>query len=120
MTDEKHDKEITEWYIAVEEIKTYVVRISTPSGSGTGFLFVYTKGEQFCGIATAAHVINYAHHWKQPRIRVGDISVRQGAFSCVGLVHGTFKDPTGGKFAAIVPSSFIYQALELAAQSDNK
>lgn len=33
---------------------------------------------------------------------------------CVGLIHGTFSDETGGKFAAVVPSAFITQVLETA------
>jgi hypothetical protein len=54
--------------------------------------------------------------FRLPQIHVGSITVSQAPFSCVGLVHGTLSDPTGGKFAAIVPSSFVREAVELAAQ----
>jgi hypothetical protein len=58
-----------EWYEAVEIITPYVVRITTPQGSGTGFMISRTKDGSICGIATAAHVIDQAHFWEQP-IRV--------------------------------------------------
>jgi len=35
----------------------------------------------------------------------------------VGLVHGTMSDDTGGKFAVVVPSAFVTQALEQAYQA---
>jgi hypothetical protein len=53
----------------MEKVSPYVVRITTPSGSGTGFLFTYAETRSFCAIATAAHVISHAHAWQQP-IRV--------------------------------------------------
>jgi S1-C subfamily serine protease len=34
--------------------------------------------------------------------------------SCVGIVSGTISDDTGGKLAAIVPSAFVFEAVELA------
>lgn len=34
-----------------------------------------------------------------------------GKLRCVGLVHGTLSDNTGGKFAAVVPSIFIVQTI---------
>lgn len=59
-----------EWHEAIDEIRPYVVRITTPSGSGTGFLFAYLQSNKFCAIATAAHVIAHPHAWQQPiRIR---------------------------------------------------
>jgi hypothetical protein len=54
------------WYKAVEIIEPHVVRISTPRGSGTGFLISHGKNTQICGIATAAHVIDHAHYWEEP------------------------------------------------------
>jgi hypothetical protein len=36
------------------------------------------------------------------------------AMYCVGLVHGTISDATGGKFAAVVPSAHIAQLIESA------
>lgn len=37
-----------------------------------------------------------------------------GSTFCVGLIHGTISDDTGGKLAAVVPSAFITQTLETA------
>ena len=56
-----------DWQGAIEKVRPYVVRIRTPSGSGTGFLFAYSS--QLCGVATAAHVVDYAYWWELP-IRV--------------------------------------------------
>ncbi|MCH8012024.1 MAG: hypothetical protein IIA61_08780 [Candidatus Marinimicrobia bacterium] len=53
---------------------------------------------------------------KLPSVRVGAMRSSQGTFECVGLVHGTFNDPTGGKFAAIVPGAYIRETILLAAQ----
>jgi len=55
-----------EWYEAVDRVTPHVVRITTPAGSGTGFLVSRTKNSALCGVATAAHVINHAHYWEQP------------------------------------------------------
>jgi hypothetical protein len=41
----------------------------------------------------------------------GTFIVGGGRLSCVGLVHGTLSDETGGKFGAVVPSSFIVKAM---------
>lgn len=53
------------WRKDIEIVKPYVVKIDTPSGSGTGFLFAYTENKLVCGIATAAHVVNKSHLWKE-------------------------------------------------------
>ena len=52
------------WYEAVESIKSHVVRISTPRGTGTGFLLYMGAKSSICVIATAAHVIDHAHYWE--------------------------------------------------------
>jgi len=54
------------WYEAVDRIRPYVVRISTPSGSGTGFVLWTSKTLPLCAVATAAHVIDHAHYWEEP------------------------------------------------------
>lgn len=54
------------WSAAVETIQPHVVRISTPRGSGSGFLISNAKNNTFCGIATVAHVIDHAHYWEEP------------------------------------------------------
>lgn len=61
------------WSRAVELIQPHVVRISTPRGSGTGFLISNGKNNSICGIATAAHVVDHAHYWEEP-IRVDHVS----------------------------------------------
>ncbi len=42
------------------------MKITTPRGSGTGFVVSASKASQLCGIATAAHVVNNAHYWEEP------------------------------------------------------
>jgi hypothetical protein len=55
-----------EWCDAVEVLRPHVVRIMTPEGSGTGFLLSHVDNSSICAVATAAHVVNYAHYWEQP------------------------------------------------------
>lgn len=55
-----------EWHTAIEQIEPYVVRIATPTGSGTGFLVSHSTKRSVCAIATAAHVVDHAHYWEQP------------------------------------------------------
>jgi hypothetical protein len=62
-----------EWYKAVEIVKPYIVRISTPRGSGTGFLVSRAKSNSICAVATAAHVVDFAHYWEEP-IRLDHIA----------------------------------------------
>ncbi|HOX01798.1 MAG TPA: hypothetical protein P5555_05105 [Candidatus Paceibacterota bacterium] len=38
-------------------MQPHVVRISTPSGSGTGFLISNGRNNDIAGVATAAHVV---------------------------------------------------------------
>ena len=54
------------WWEAIEIVKSYVVKVSTPSVTGTGFLCAYTESKMVCGIATAAHVVNKSHIWEEP------------------------------------------------------
>lgn len=61
------------WSQAVELVEPHVVRISTPRGSGTGFLISNGKQNAICGIATAAHVVDNAHYWEEP-IRIDHVS----------------------------------------------
>jgi len=55
-----------EWQEAFESISSYVVKISSPDGMGTGFLVAYSTNKELCGIATAAHVVDQANLWEQP------------------------------------------------------
>lgn len=61
------------WQKAIEGISSFVVRISTPQVSGTGFLVSHSTVEPVCGIATAAHVIQHAHYWEEP-IRIDHLA----------------------------------------------
>jgi hypothetical protein len=54
------------WDEIVKTVAPYVVKIDTPSGHGTGFVFCYSEDMAICGIATARHVVNYADQWQQP------------------------------------------------------
>jgi len=54
------------WFEAVEIVTPYVVRILTPRGSGTGFLFYRSKSGNLIGFATAAHVIEPSQYWEEP------------------------------------------------------
>jgi len=61
---------LTEWHQTVNAIKSHVVQIITPQGKGTGFLIWKSKKNPICAIATAAHVVDFAHYWMDPiRIR---------------------------------------------------
>ena len=55
-----------EWHEAIDLLRPYVVRVSTPQGSGTGWLVTRSETVDLCGIATAAHVIDHAHAWDEP------------------------------------------------------
>jgi len=67
------DNGFLEWQEGVDAIKPHVVRVSTPRGTGTGFLLSYLRNRRFCAIATAAHVVDHAHYWEQP-IKIEHIS----------------------------------------------
>lgn len=54
------------WNDVFELVRPYVVRISTPSGSGTGFLVSRSPDGSFLALATAAHVVDHVHYWEQP------------------------------------------------------
>lgn len=55
-----------EWQEVVDYSASYIVKISTPSGTGTGFLFSHTDDPNLCAIATAGHVVRHAHYWEEP------------------------------------------------------
>lgn len=54
------------WNQIIEKVKPYIVKIETPTGSGTGFLCLYNDDKKWCGIATALHVVSEADEWQQP------------------------------------------------------
>lgn len=58
------------WDQVVQKVTPHIVKIETPTGYGTGFLYLYNEDRSWCGIATAAHVIGDADEWQKPiRIR---------------------------------------------------
>lgn len=58
-----------DWHQAIDLVQPLVVKITTPRGSGTGFIFANPANRDLCAVATAAHVIEHAHAWEEP-IRV--------------------------------------------------
>ncbi|WP_374683442.1 serine protease [Accumulibacter sp.] len=54
------------WDQVVKKIAPHVLKIETPTGHGTGFLFLYNDAKTWCGIATAEHVVSHADSWQQP------------------------------------------------------
>ena len=69
---------VVDWPDAILFVRPYIVKISTPSVSGTGFLITSAKSNNLCGIATAAHVVNSAHYWEEP-IRIQQFESGQSA-----------------------------------------
>jgi Trypsin-like peptidase domain len=58
------------WDAAIKIVSPHVVKIETPHLYGTGFLAFYNLAHDWCGIATAAHIVSHADEWQQPiRIR---------------------------------------------------
>lgn len=58
------------WDKAIQTISPHVVKIETPNGYGSGFLAFYNQNREWCGIATAAHVVSHVDEWQEPiRIR---------------------------------------------------
>jgi hypothetical protein len=55
-----------QWHEAINKLRPYVFKISTPQGSGTGFLVSRSVTAGLCAVATAAHVIDHAHYWEEP------------------------------------------------------
>ena len=54
------------WHECYDLIKQYVVKIETPQGFGTGFLFALNREGTVAAIATALHVVEEANNWRQP------------------------------------------------------
>lgn len=55
-----------EWHEAIVLLRPHIFNISTPNGTGTGWLVSLSKVSSMCAIATAAHVVDYAHYWELP------------------------------------------------------
>lgn len=54
------------WTVALETLMSYTFKISTPNGSGTGFLIKCEGSTPIVGVATAYHVIEHAYSWEEP------------------------------------------------------
>ncbi|MDD4995839.1 MAG: serine protease [Candidatus Omnitrophica bacterium] len=53
--------------------------------------------------------------------KIGALSTTGSGTKLVGIMHGTLSDPTGGKLAAVVPSYFIVETINLAlSEPSNK
>ena len=65
-----------EWHAAIDQLKQHLVHISSPRGSGTGWLVSSSNAANVCAIATAAHVVDQAHHWEEP-IRIHHLASGQ-------------------------------------------
>ncbi len=57
---------IPEWHEAVDQLKSHVFRVSTPDGTGSGWLVSRSQHTALCVVATAAHVVDHAHYWEEP------------------------------------------------------
>ncbi len=68
-----------EWDNIVHKVSPYIVKIETPTGSGTGFLCAYNEDKSLCGVATALHVVSDADDWQQP-IKIHNNSFSQTVF----------------------------------------
>lgn len=55
-----------QWINAVRKITPFVVKIQTPRGYGTGFLFAFNNDGNVAAIVTALHVVQSADEWKEP------------------------------------------------------
>ena len=57
---------IPQWHEAVDLVRAHVLRIMTPSASGTGFFLGRSAKAGLCAIATANHVVSEPEEWEQP------------------------------------------------------
>lgn len=55
-----------DWHKAIKLLSPYIVKVSTPEGSGTGWLVSRSTTTDVRAIATAAHVVDHAHYWEEP------------------------------------------------------
>src|SRR5262245_42168578 len=70
---------MADWNQVVEKVTPHVVKIETPEGHGTGFIYVYSENRDLCGVATSLHVVTRADQWQQP-IRLYQPSSEKTAF----------------------------------------
>lgn len=63
---EQGNVDVLPWYEACDKIRPYVVRITTPTAQGTGFVLAESDNGEYLGIATACHVVEYPDYWRMP------------------------------------------------------
>ena len=97
-----------------------IVKVSHPASAFFRYPRFDNKRETTFFILADPSVAGFsgAPVFKLPSVHVGVIASSQGVFECVGMVHGTLNDPTGGKFAAIVPARFVAETVSMAAKKD--
>ena len=84
---------MTEWHEAIAAVEPHVVRLNTPTGSGTGVLISTSQAAGLVAVATAAHVVAHAHYWEQP-IRVDHVASGKNLLLRAGdratQIHGNY------------------------------
>lgn len=65
------------WADGLEKLRKYCFKISTPSGSGTGFIIKCANINNIYGIATAYHIIRHSHAWEEPIKVIHELSGKQ-------------------------------------------
>ncbi len=81
------------WHEAIDRLNPFIFRISTPDGSGTGWLVSQSNATPLCVIATAGHVIAHAHYWEEP-IRLthhssGETSLLRAGDRAINIDHNS-------------------------------
>lgn len=64
------------WTAALEKVKPYCFKVTTPTAAGSGFLITYRDNTEFCGVATAYHVVQHAQEWGEP-VKLGHEGTRK-------------------------------------------
>jgi len=67
------------WDSVIQAVSPHIVKIDTPTGSGTGFLCAYNEDKTFCCVATANHVVADTDEWQQP-LRLTDRAFQKTMF----------------------------------------
>jgi len=67
------------WDEVIRKVSPYIVKIETPTGSGTGFVCALNEDKTLCGIATALHVVSDSDEWQQP-IKIQNHTFSQTVF----------------------------------------
>jgi hypothetical protein len=66
-----------DWHELIDDVVApSILKIETPAGFGTGFLFARNESRSVTAIATAHHVIEQADKWQQP-IRIHNATLKE-------------------------------------------